>query len=214
VIFHSYVSLPEGKKQILPFTTYTNWPWRMDGWFRQSHVTPSHPSRHPRPFLRSFFFTRGSQRWIRVTVDQSWRQAWSNMKFHDVFPTFLWSKNRWCFHGFPMIFMIFADVRVRSGACLAAKETKQRHHAGVFRQKVDILWYVFFQICFYILWYVKLDRTNIWKIQKTWTLQSLRSFDPLDLLRLGPVMCHCFYEGPMGPGICCAGLLICFLFTC
>ena len=224
VIFHSYVSLqclPEGKKQILPFTTYTNWPWRMDGWFRQSHGTPSHPSRHPRSILRSFIYkgkpkvNKGYSRSILKDLEGKHDQTWNSMTF---FPTFLWLKNRWCFHGFPMIFTIFADVRVRSGACLAAKETKQRHHAGVFRQKVDILWYVFFsRYVFDISWYVKLDRTNIWKNTENVDIAKLEEFWSTWLVETGACDVSLFLWGPDGTrNLLCWSIdlfLFCFCFV-
>ena len=118
---------------------------------------------------------------------------------------------------FPMIFTIFADVRVRSGACLAAKGRRNSGtHAGVFRAESGyfmIYRFFFSRYVFDISWYVKLDRTNIWKIQKTWTLQSLRSFDPtLTCWDWGLWCVHCFYEGPMGPGILLCWSIDLFLF--
>ena len=95
---------------------------------------------------------------------------------------------------------------------------RRRRNSGTMQESFGRKWIFYDTFFFPDMFLIFHDMLN-WieqtseKIQKTWTLQSLRSFDPLDLLRLGPVMCHCFYEGPMGPGICCAGLLICFCFV-
>ena len=158
---------------------------------------------------------KGYSRSILKDLEGKHDQTWNSMTF---FPTFLWLKNRWCFHGFPMIFTIFADVRVRSGACLAAKETKQRHHAGVFRQKVDILWYVFFsRYVFDISWYVKLDRTNIWKNTENVDIAKLEEFWSTWLVETGACDVSLFLWGPDGTrNLLCWSIdlfLFCFCFV-